>query len=376
MTDLNLSDYPEVSAPRRILLGPGPSMVPPSVLQAMTTPILGHLDPAFVGIMDKTQALLRHVFQTANQLTIPISGTGSAGMEAAVVNIIEPGTTVLVCVNGYFGLRLAEMARRCGGGVATIEKPWGEVFTPAEVAAALNARPAKVVAIVHGETSTGAEQPQLDEIARVVHDHGGILLVDTVASLGGAPVKVDEWGIDVCYTGSQKCLSAPPGTAPITFGPRAVEVIEARRTPVASWYLDLTLLRKYWGAERVYHHTAPISSIYALYEALRLVAEEGLEARWARHRRTAGLLWKGMADLDMLPFVPEGHRLVSLTTVRLPDGLDEMGIRRRLLQEYNIEIAGGLGDLKGKVWRVGLMGYSAREENVQALLAALETLLA
>lgn len=374
MSKLNLSDYPEIDAPQRILLGPGPSMVHPRVLRAMATPVVGHLDPAFITVMDRTQALLRYLFQTENTLTIPISGTGSAGMEAAIANVVEPGTTVLVCVNGYFGLRLADMARRYGGDVEIIEKPWGEPFTPDEVAAALDARPAQVVAIVHGETSTGGEQPIIG-ISEAVHAHGSVLIVDTVASLGGAPVKVDEWDIDVCYSGSQKCLSCPPGTAPITFGPRAVELLESRQTPVQSWYLDLTLLRKYWGAERMYHHTAPISSVYALYEGMRVVAEETLEARWARHRRVAEALWAGLPSVDMVPLLPEEHRLVSLTTVRLPEGIDETAIRRSLLQDYNIEIAGGLGAFKGKVWRVGLMGYSAREENVLLLLAALGKLL-
>ena len=349
-------------------------MVDPRVLRAMAAPVVGHLDPQFVALMDRVQDLLRYVFQTENALTLPISGTGTAAMEAAVANMVAPGDAVLVCVNGYFGLRIAEMARRYGGDVIVLERPWGEVFTAGEIGAALARRPAQVVALVHGETSTGAMQP-LDGVADAVHAQGGVLIVDAVASLAGVPLAVDTLDIDVCYTGSQKCLSCPPGVAPITLGPRAIEKLERRATPVANWYLDLTLLRQYWGAPRAYHHTAPISSVYALYEALRLVAEEGLEARAARHRRHAELLWDGLADLGLALHVPAAHRLPPLTTVRVPDGVDEAAIRRRLLDEYNIEISGGLGALKGKVWRVGLMGYSSRQENVVLLLAALERLL-
>lgn len=372
---LDLSPFPELDMPPRTLLGPGPSMVDPRVLRAMATPLVGHLDPSFVTLMDRTQALLRYLFQTENSLTLPISGTGTAAMEAAVANMVEPGDSVLVCVNGYFGLRLAEMARRYGGQVRTISRPWGDVFEPGEVQAVLQEHPAQVVAIVHGETSSGAAQP-LDGIAQVVHEQGGVLIADTVASLGGVLVLVDEWDIDVCYSGSQKCLSCPPGASPITLGPRAIEKLAARTTPVANWYLDLTLLRQYWGEARVYHHTASISLNYAFYEALRLVAAEGLENRWARHRQNAELLWDGLADLGMTLHVAPEHRLASLTTVRVPAGVDEAAIRRHLMTDYNIEIAGGLGELKGQVWRVGLMGFSARQENVTLLLGALRRLLA
>jgi alanine-glyoxylate transaminase/serine-glyoxylate transaminase/serine-pyruvate transaminase len=340
----------------------------------MTSPMVGHLDPYFLQIMDKTQSLLRYVFQTSNKLTIAIPGTGSAAMEAAVANLVEPGDSVLVCVAGYFGLRLADMAGRYGGDVQTIHKPWGEAFDPAEIKAALDARPAKIVAIVQAETSTGVYQP-LDEIARLVHDQGGLLIADAVTSLGGMPVRVDEIGIDAAYSGSQKCLGCPPGASPITFNERAEAKLSARQTPVANWYLDLTNVQKYWGPERTYHHTAPISLNFALYEGLRLVAEEGLENRWARHRKNAEMLWAGLADLDLTPHVPEPIRLTTLTTVRIPEGVDDMAVRGRLLRETNIEIAGGLGELKGKVWRVGLMGYSSREENVVLLLAALARLL-
>lgn len=373
-TPLDLSNFPELDAPERILLGPGPSLVHPKVLRAMATPLVGHLDPYFLKLMDRIQDQLRYTFETQNAITVPISGTGSAAMEAAVANMIEPGDAALVCINGYFGGRIAEMARRYGADVKTIERPWGEVFTPEEVQQALRDHPSKVVAIVHAETSTGAEQP-LGEIAKLVHEQGGVLIVDAVTSLGGLPVRVDEIDIDVCYSGSQKCLSCPPGLGPITLNARAEEVLRQRETPVANWYLDLTIVQKYWGAERTYHHTAPISANYALYEGLRLVVEEGLENRWARHRKNAEMLWEGLKDLDLNLHVPEAHRLTTLTTVRVPEGVDELAVRQRLLEEYNIEIAGGLGELKGRIWRIGLMGYSSRPENVLVLLSALERLL-
>ena len=366
---------PPHSMSPRILLGPGPSMAHPRVLAAMSAPLIGHLDPEFLGLMDRMQELLRYAFETGNRLAMPISGTGSAAMEAAIANTVEPGDPVLVCINGVFGGRIAEMARRYGGEVETISRPWGEVFDPGEIADALARRPAKVVAIVHAETSTGALQP-LDDLAGIVHAKGGLLIVDAVTSLAGAPVAVDARDIDVCYSGTQKCLSAPPGLGPITFGERAVAKLKGRATPVRSWYLDLSMVERYWGPERTYHHTAPISMNFALYEALRLVAEEGLEARWARHHRNAGLLWGGLEELGLSLHVADpAHRAPSLTTVRVPEGVDEAAVRGRLLSEYSIEIAGGLGDLKGKIWRIGLMGHSSREENVLLLLAALRRIL-
>jgi alanine-glyoxylate transaminase/serine-glyoxylate transaminase/serine-pyruvate transaminase len=373
-TKFDISDFPQLDMPPRLLLGPGPSLVDPRVLKAMATPLVGHLDPSLLTMMDRTQELLRYVYGTQNQLTIPISGTGTAAMEAAVANMVEPGDKVLVCVNGYFGLRIAEMARRYGGDVKSITRPWGEAFSPQEVAEALKTHPARVVAIVHAETSTGVWQP-LEEITQLVHAQGAILIVDAVTSLGGLPVEVDQVGMDVCYSGSQKCLSCPPGIGPITLSPRAAEKLNNRKTPVANWYLDLSMVQKYWGSERTYHHTAPISSNYALYEGLRIVAEEGLGARFARHRSNAQLLWDGLRDLDLTLHVPQEYRLPTLTTVRVPSGVDEAKVRARLLQEYNIEIGGGLGELKGKVWRIGLMGFSSRPENVLLLLAALERLL-
>jgi len=373
MTDLLVSrpDIPPLTVPPRLLLGPGPSLVDPRVLQAMGTPLLGHLDPQFVEIMDRTQVMLRYAFQTRNPITIPVSGTGTAAMEAAVANMVEPGDSVLVCVSGYFGLRIADMARRYGGDVEVINRPWGQVFSPEEVKQALDRRPAKIVAIVHAETSTGVCQP-LEEIVRIVHAQGGLIIVDAVTSLGGVPLKVDEWGIDVCYSGSQKCLSCPPGISPITFNSTAIQKLEARKTQVTNWYLDLSGVGKYWGKERTYHHTAPISMVYALYEALQIVLEEGLEARWQRHRTNAALLWSGLEAMGWELHVPLEYRLPSLTTPRVPAGVDEVLLRQRLLKEYNIEISGGLGELKGKVLRIGLMGYSSRPENVLLLLAAIQ----
>jgi alanine-glyoxylate transaminase/serine-glyoxylate transaminase/serine-pyruvate transaminase len=358
----------------RILLGPGPSMVDPRVLQAMAQPLVGHLDPIFLKLMDETQELLKYVFGTQNRLTIPISGTGSAAMEAAIANMVESGDPVLICINGYFGSRLAEMAKRFGGNVQTINRAWGEVFTPDEVRDALDKFPAKVVAIVHAETSTGALQP-LEEIAQIVHDHNAIFIVDTVTSLGGVPVQVDDVGIDVCYSGTQKCLSCPPGLGPITLGPRAEQVLTNRKMPVISWYLDLSLIKKYWGQERTYHHTAPITANYGLYEGLMIIAEEGLENRWQRHKLNAELFWEGLAKIGLECHVDLKYRIPSLTTIKVPVGVDETAIRRQLLAEYQIEIAGGQGELKGKIWRVGLMGYSSSEDNVQLLLGALKDLI-
>lgn len=369
-----LTTYADLDVSARILLGPGPSMVPPRVLRAMAHPLVGHLDPQFIALMDEVQGLIRFVLQTDNNLTIPVSGTGSAGMEAALCNFIEPGDSVLIGVNGYFGERLCDMATRYGAGVRRLERPWGDVFTVEDVEKALQEKPAKLVALVHAETSTGALQP-IDGMAEVVHRYGGLLVMDCVTSLGGVPVTVDAWDVDIAYSGSQKCLSCPPGLAPLTVGPRALEVLHKRKTKVANWYLDLTLIEKYWGSERTYHHTAPISMNYGLREALRLVHEEGLEKRFERHRTNAELLWEGIETLGLQLPVPLSHRLPTLTTVLIPKGMDGAAIRRRLLQEYNIEIAGGLGAFKGQVWRIGLMGYSSRRENVLLLLSAMEHLL-
>lgn len=369
-----MKEYSDLNTPTRTLLGPGPSMVHPRVLRALAHPLVGHLDPTFLDVMTEVQELLRYVFQTENELTIPISGTGSAGMEAALCNFIEPGDEVLIGVNGYFGERLCIMARRYGARVHRLEKEWGQVFTKEEVKMALQDHAYKLVGLVHAETSTGARQP-LEGMAEIIHDGGSLFLLDCVTSLGGLPVNIDQQGVDIAYSGTQKCLSCPPGLSPLTVSPRARSTLNDRKTRVRNWYLDLTLVEHYWGEERTYHHTAPISMNYGLREALRLVYEEGLEKRYQRHQLHAHMLWDGLQDLGFELYVPEGHRLQVLTTVSVPGDLDEEGIRRKLLEDYNIEIAGGLGDLAGKVWRIGLMGYSSRKENVSLLLSAIEDLI-
>jgi alanine-glyoxylate transaminase/serine-glyoxylate transaminase/serine-pyruvate transaminase len=356
-------------------MGPGPSDIPPRVLAALAAPTVGHLDPYFLRIMDETQSMLRQVFCTQNRLTLAISGTGSAGMETCVVNLVEPGDRVLVGVNGVFGGRMADVARRCGAEVTTLERPFGEVFTPEEVAAAVQQVHPKVVGLVHAETSTGALQP-LDEIARIVHEGGGLLLVDCVTSLGGLPVEIDRWGIDAAYSGTQKCLSCPPGLAPVTFSPRAEEAIRRRQTKVASWYLDTTLIANYWSDKsRAYHHTAPINMNFALHEALRAVLEEGLEQRFARHRRNHLALRAGLEALGLEYAVAESYRLPMLNAVKIPTGADDKAVRARLLEEYGIEIGGGLGPMAGKTWRIGLMGETSQPRNVLLFLAALEACL-
>ena len=358
----------------RLLLGPGPSEVHPRVLSAMGMPLLGHLDPEFVALMDETQNLLRYVFQTTNRLTMAVSGTGSAGMEAVVVNLIEPGDKMLVCVNGVFGGRMVDVAQRAGAEVTAIERPYGEVFDPEEVKAAIHKVGPKVVGIVHAETSTGAWQP-VEEIAKIAHEAGALIALDTVTGLAGIPVEIDGWEIDAVYSGTQKCLSCPPGLAPVSFSPRAAEVIANRKTKVQSWYLDMAMIQRYWGSDRFYHHTAPISMNYALREALALVVEEGLEARFARHKLNADALKAGLAALDMGVVTAEGHQLPQLTCVRIPEGVDDLVVRKRLLKDWGIEIGGGLGSLKGLAWRIGLMGQGSRRSSVTSVLAALETCL-
>jgi alanine-glyoxylate transaminase/serine-glyoxylate transaminase/serine-pyruvate transaminase len=359
----------------RILLGPGPSDVHPRVLAAMATPLIGHLDPQFLDIMNETQDMLRRLFQTQNTLTFPVSGTGSAGMETCVVNLIEPGDKMVVCVNGVFGQRMTDVAQRAGAAVTTIERPWGEVFELGQIRDVLKKVRPKVLGIVHAETSTGAWQP-LQELGALCHEFDVLLLADTVTSLAGVPVEVDTWGIDAIYSGTQKCLSCPPGLSPVSFSPRALEIINRRKTKVQSWYLDMTMVQRYWASERFYHHTAPITMIYALREALRLIMEEGLEARWARHQRNHQALKTGLAALKIGYAAAEGHQLPTLNAVRIPPGVDDAGCRKRLLDEFGIEIGGGLGEFKGKAWRIGLMGYSSRANNVLLFLAALEQCLA
>lgn len=372
---MDATQFKDLDLPSRILLGPGPSMVPPRVLRAMATPPVGYMDPTYLAVMQESKDLLRYVFQTANEFTVPISGTGSAGMEAALCNFIEAGDDVLIAIQGFFGERMADMAARYGANIDRVEKPWGEIFTPAELESALSQKKYKLLAIVHGETSTGCMQTRVDEIAAAAHKHGALLVLDTVASLGGVPIDVDGWDVDICYSGSQKCLSAPPGLAPITVGPRAWEALEKRQTPVANWYLDLKGINRYWGKAPAYHHTGPSNMIFALREALRIFAEEGREQVWQRHHANAELLWEGLEALGVPPRAPLACRLASLTTAQLHEGFDEAAVRSTLLHDYNVEIVGGFGPLAGQIWRIGLMGYSSRRENVELLLALLKKLL-
>ena len=365
---------PKINPPLRTLLGPGPSPVNPRVLQNLSLPVIGHLDPAFLKIMDESMVMLRELFQTKNRLALPMSGTGTAGMETCFVNLLEPGDPVLIGVNGVFGTRMVDVAQRCGAQVDTVEAEWGTALDPAQFRVAFGKKSFKVVAVVHAETSTGVLQP-LDEIARLVHEHDGLLLVDTVTSLGGAPVKVDELGIDACYSCTQKCLGCPPGLSPVTFSERAIEAVRKRKTKVQSWYLDLSMIEKYWGSERVYHHTAPISMNYALHEALRVVLEEGLEASWRRHRQVHEVFIREMRKLEIEPAVTESIRAPMINAIRIPEGADDAKVRQRLYDDFNIEIGAGLGPLKGKIWRVGLMGHGARVENVELLANALKRLM-
>jgi alanine-glyoxylate transaminase/serine-glyoxylate transaminase/serine-pyruvate transaminase len=361
--------------PQRILLGPGPSVVDPRVYRAMAAPITGHMDPRFLALMKNVREKLRRVFRAGYEVTIPISGTGSAGMEAALVNFLEPGDWACILSTGFFAARMADIAHRAGARVHLIETAWGLPTDPERVARELAGKRPKVLAVVHGETSTGVMQP-LEPLAKIARDCGALFVVDTVATLGGTPIEVEKIGIDVCYSGSQKCLGCPPGLAPITASERAMEILRARKTPVQSWYLDLSGVEKYWGSERSYHHTAPISLIYAINEALNLIEEEGLEARWARHARNMAALSAGLAALGLEPLAAPEYRMPMLATVRIPAGVDDARVRTGLLDRFNIEIAGGLGAFKGKLWRIGLMGSSSTEANVFLLLAALEMLLA
>ena len=374
---MTMPTIPELAPPSRLLLGPGPSMVHARVLRAMATPLLGHLDPKFLEIMNEVQGALRAVFRTQNPFTIAVSGTGSAGMEAALVNLLEPGDTAVVVAAGVFGTRMTDIVGRCGGRLVKLEVPWGETIDAGRIEETLKKEgKAKVVALVHAETSTGAQQP-IEGLGKLCHAYGALLVVDTVTSLGGVPVDVDAWEADAVYSGTQKCLSCPPGLSPLTLSPRALDAVKARKTKVQSWYLDAGMVADYWAeGKRVYHHTAPITMVYALREALRLVLEEGLEARFARHRRHSAALMAGLAALGCEPQAQEGRRLPSLNCVKVPTGADEGAVRKLLLAEHGIEIGGGLGPLAGKVWRIGLMGESSRQENVLAVLAAIEQALA
>ena len=365
----------ELNPTGRFLMGPGPSDVHPRVLKAMATPLIGHLDPQFLEIMDGVKDMLRQLFETKNQLTFAVSATGSAGMETCFVNLLQPGDEALVCVNGVFGMRMCDNVERCGARVVRVEAPWGQPIDPDDVKQALSKCKPKLVAIVHAETSTGVRQP-LEQIGKMARQAGALFLVDTVTSLGGVEVQADGWGIDAVYSGTQKCLSAPPGLSPVSFSDRAIAAMEQRNDKVQSWYLDLSMVRKYWeGAKRVYHHTAPITMNYGLYEALRLILEEGLEARFARHQRNHELLRDGIEQLGFEFLVAPEYRLPMLNAVKIPAGVDDAAVRSRLLNEYNIEVGGGLGDLAGKVWRIGLMGCSSTENHVNMLLSALRTII-
>ncbi len=364
----------ELNPPQRILMAPGPSLVDARVYRALLAPVVGHLDPEFLRVMDDVQAMLRRLFQTENQLTFPVSGTGSAGMETAFCNLIELGDPVIVCVGGHFGARMAEMAARAGARLERIETTPGTHIDPERVRAAARGQRMRLLAIVHGETSTGVLQ-EIAPYREIADECGALLVVDAVATLGGMPLAVDRERIDVCFSASQKCLSAPPGLAPFTASPKIEEALRQRKTPVTSWYFDLTTVMKYWGQERTYHHTAPISMIYALREALRLIEEETLPVRWQRHQRHHQALVAGLEALGLELMVAPAHRMWTVTAVKVPAGIEDAKVRQRLLNEFNIEIAGGLGELRGKIWRIGLMGNTATQANVLLFLAALEEIL-
>lgn len=364
-------ESPLAAIPERLLMGPGPSNVHPRVYQALAAPLVGHLDPAFMRIMEHVKMRLRETMRTANEFTIPLSGTGSSGMEAALLNVLEPGDKALVCIAGVFGTRMKDIVGRAGAEAITVDATWGEAIDPDAVRKGLAAAgKVKLVAIVHAETSTGVLQP-LEEISRIVHEAGALFLVDTVTSLGGVPVEVDAWNLDIVYSGTQKCLSCPPGLAPITFNTAALDAIRARKTPVRSWYLDMSMLMKYWGPERVYHHTAPISMNYALAAALDVIADEGLEARFERHRLNHRALVVGLEAMGLAMQVAPAIRAPMLNAVRVPEGVDEKRVRIEMLEKMSVEIGAGLGPLAGKIWRIGLMGHTARPENVLRCLAAL-----
>lgn len=360
--------------PQRVLLGPGPSDVPTRILAALARPTIGHLDPVFLQVMDDIRNRLKQVYRTENEMTLAVSGTGSAGMETVFVNLVEPGDKVLVAINGVFGGRMKDVAQRCGAEVETVEIPWGRAFDQDELIAAIRRTQPKVFAIVHAETSTGVRQ-DVDRLGAVVHECGGLFLLDCVTSLGGLPVEIDAWGVDAAYSGTQKCLSCPPGLSPVTLSARAVERLEQRKNKVQSWYLDLSMVRNYWGQERAYHHTAPINMLYGLQEALVVVLEEGLEQRHQRHAQMHELLKAGLHEMGIEYVSQDGHHLPMLNAIKIPAGADDVTVRRRLLEEYGIEIGGGLGNFKGNAWRIGLMGYGSNLRNVTLVLAGLRAIL-
>lgn len=363
--------------PKRTLMGPGPSDVPQRILDAMRRPTIGHLDPAFQDMMEQIKSLLRYAFQTSNALTFPVSAPGSAGMEMCFVNLVAPGDKVMVCVNGVFGGRMLENVKRAGGVPVVVEDEWGKPVTVSKVEQAFRENSdVKVLAFVHAETSTGA-QSDAKSLAALAQKNGALTIMDCVTSLGGTPVLIDEWGIDAAYSGSQKCLSCTPGLSPVTFSERAITKVKARKTPVQSWFLDLNLVLGYWQAagKRTYHHTAPINPLYGLHEALVILSEEGLENAWARHRAMHDKLETGLENLGLKFVVDEQARLPQLNSIWIPEGVDDAAARAKLLTEFNLEIGAGLGALAGKVWRIGLMGYSAKQHNVDFCLQAIRSVL-
>lgn len=363
--------------PNRILMGPGPSNVHPRVLEAMSRPTIGHLDPKFIELMDDIKTLLKYTFQTKNEVTFAVSGPGSVGMETCLVNLVEPASKVLVCINGVFGGRMKIISERCGAETITINIPWGNAIDPNLFEDTLKKNAdVSVCAFVHAETSTGATS-DIKSLTQIAHKHNCLVIADTVTSLGGIPLLFDEWNIDVSYSGSQKCLSCPPGLSPVTFNEKAIDLIKKRKTPVQSWFMDLNLILSYWGGstKRAYHHTAPINSLYALHEALLILKEEGIENSWKRHKTNGEKLVDELKKIGLNPFVSEFERLPQLTTVSVPDGIDEAKVRSTLLNDYSIEIGAGLGELAGKVWRIGLMGYTSNEQNINLLVNALKMLL-
>jgi alanine-glyoxylate transaminase/serine-glyoxylate transaminase/serine-pyruvate transaminase len=371
-----VASFPELQPSARVLLGPGPSNVHPRVMKAMLSPVVGHLDPDFVHVMEDIKKLLRLVFQTGNEITFPVSGTGSAGMETAMANLIEDGDEVVVAVNGAFGERMADAASRLGAQVYRVEAQWGRIVEAELLEAALKAsRRPKLLAVVHAETSTGVHQP-VEQLGELAHRYGALMVMDAVTSLGCVPVEIDRWQVDVCYSCTQKGIGAPPGLAPVTFSERAMQAVHKRKQKCRSWYFDVALIERYWGPERLYHHTAPISMNYAIYEALRIVAEEGLQARFKRHQANSAALQAGLQAMGLELAAQPGYRLPQLTVVHVPAGIDEARVRADLLRLFNLEIGAGLGIFKGKVWRIGLMGESARRENVMLVLNALEIALA
>ena len=372
--ELNASEFRDVDPGDRILMGPGPSNVPARILQAMSAPCIGHLDPYFLSMMNEAQKLLRYLFQTENAMTIPVSGTGSAGMETCFVNLVEPDDEVVVCVNGVFGTRMSDIVNRIGGKLIRVDCEWGRTIDPEAVKNAIKGRDPKIVAVVHAETSTGVCQP-LEDLADITHNAGALFLVDSVTSLGGMDVALDKMRIDAAYSGTQKCISCPPGLSPISFSTAAIQKLDARKNPVVSWYLDMSMVRDYWGSERKYHHTAPINMIFGFREALRLIAEEGLENRFERHKLNHRALVAGIEGMGLSMLVPEAERLPMLNAVCIPDGADDLKVRKALLNDFSIEIGGGLGAFAGKIWRVGLMGHTSRRKNIFLFLSALETVL-